>query len=284
MKKPVVTIASILLAIILRGETIMPDVKSIISGTYTERIAYSAALLAINQFWYQTDAVGDSTIGYYYWSGVAWINTAEAVRKPAQILDIDDTLTDTTAQSSQAATQESPTSSGSGVVSLIEDIELTMTAASFDFDNIPQTYKSLRIYASLRGAVAGSSVPIELRFNGVETADYYKQQTAGTAATASAFESLGTTVAVIGSAPAATAEIGRGATKLDLLIVDYTEDFYYPAGIFTAFQPTGTLTGTLFSYSGGFYLHVAGAVTRITISPDVGSWDVGSRATLYGID
>lgn len=55
--------------------TVLPP--PLLSGTYTQRVAYSTALIIPGQVWYQTDTGTNAgttyAVGYYYWAGATWV-------------------------------------------------------------------------------------------------------------------------------------------------------------------------------------------------------------------
>lgn len=167
-------------------------------------------------------------------------------------------------------------------MALLADEEKAVAGANFDFSGIPQGYKHLRLIGNLRGDTAAATVNALLRLNNVSTANYYSQYVAGNATTASAAESLGATSATLVNVSAGTATADTMG-KLIVDIPDYTEATRMPGGMYQIYRTTTIVSAGVAIVSGGFFLNVAGAVTRITLTPAAGNWDTGSRLSLYGI-
>lgn len=165
---------------------------------------------------------------------------------------------------------------------LLADDELAAAQASFDFDGISQAYKHLRLVGNLRGDTAATNVNGLLRFNNVSSANYYDQNVRATGATVAGSENLGQTSAIVAFCPAGTATANVFG-KFVLEIPDYTESTGRPGGTGASFRIVGLTTGSLLIASHGFFLNVAGAVTRITLTPAAGNWAAGSRLSLYGL-
>ena len=165
---------------------------------------------------------------------------------------------------------------------LLNDQELVAAAASFDFTNIPQTYKHLMLMGNLRGNTAATSVDNYLRINNVSSANYYDERVGAIAASPSAAENIGATVAFAGRSAAATATANLTG-KVFILIPDYQETVRMPGGIYLNFYQIALTSGNVVIIAGGFTLNVAGAINRITLTPSAGNWDIGSRLTLYGL-
>ena len=90
------------------------------------------------------------------------------------------------------------------LVKLAETL-LSSDAAGIVFANIPSTYRHLRLIVQARGSTAASDVLLLLRLNNDSGANYDRQMLEGHAATVAASELLASTVARIGSIPAANA-------------------------------------------------------------------------------
>lgn len=73
----------------------------------------------------------------------------------------------------------------------IDEIDLAAASLSIDFTTIPQTFRSLKLHASLRGDFAGAFTGLNLNMNGSEQDGiHYRQYLQGNAANAVAQEAL----------------------------------------------------------------------------------------------
>lgn len=169
-----------------------------------------------------------------------------------------------------------------GVVALLADEKKAAAGANFDFDGIPQNYKHLLITGNLRGDTAATNTDALLRLNGVSSANYFNQHITAFATTVTGAESVGATSATTGNVSAATSTANVFG-KWFCLIPDYTEGTNKPGGVFLVESMRGTASAQIGIYVGSFVLNVAGAVTKITLTPAAGNWDAGSRLSLYGI-
>lgn len=162
---------------------------------------------------------------------------------------------------------------------------LTASAASIDFNNIPQTYKHLRLILSLRSDVAATFDTQVIAINGDTTdANYRKQVMSAAAATVTAAESTGAaqTRSLMGI-PGGTATAGRFG-DLECTIINYTKTDRPPV-----LQAIGAV---FYTHGAGFYSIsqialtriTAGAVTRLTLTTgNAANFVAGSVASLYGV-
>lgn len=200
-------------------------------------------------------------------------------------------LDNTTATEVQTALEEfdsAITAAGgaSGAMTMISDDLKGSSAASFDFTSIPGSYKHLMMVVEGRSTVAAINENVFMRFNNDSGSNYdYSHWAIGELSTISgAFEE------------------GNGATSfVRVLVVPGASSTAGDAGNMTLWFPNYASTtfnhtfhgqgGTLLSRASGNirFLQAFGswrstaAITRITLSTTSGSWDTGSRATLYGI-
>lgn len=169
---------------------------------------------------------------------------------------------------------------GAGMV-LIADTLLAVTATSFDFQSIPQTYKHLRLIAYWRTDKAASVFDtLRLRFNNDSGGNYYNQRQIANTTTNTADFETGETGGILqanGSSSPANA-----FTACMVEIPNYAGAVGYTTYLATYGNYKDTNSPELIDAS-GTWLNTA-AVTRITIVPAVGpNFIVGSRATLYGL-
>lgn len=175
---------------------------------------------------------------------------------------------------------------GGGDVTLISEQILTADTATFEFADIPQTYRDLKIV--VRGRLTGTVATfgyVDLRFNGDAGAGQYIAQhhTSMIGATGTETRNGGRSSiaqAWLGVAPNANAPAGMFGIA-EGLIPDYTGGFAKSLQSQT-FAPSGTANvGALVQY-GSTWVGTA-AITAITVLTDGQPFVAGSRAVLFGI-
>jgi len=173
-------------------------------------------------------------------------------------------------------------------IELIYDILATENVASIDFDEIPQTYKYLKLMGSLRSDNAGVTDAMRMRLNDNSVADDYAfiEFMAYNSTYYIAEYVTNETAAMIGIANAATADAGRFG-GLTLWMYDYTNTNKRPTWITVSPMGAGVDAGIAdiqFRNYAGMFDNVE-AVSRLTIFPNTGSnWLTGSRLSLYGVN
>ena len=163
-----------------------------------------------------------------------------------------------------------PTVVAGGMVEIYKNT-LASTAASFDITSIPGTYRDLLLVASLT-PVASGTPDINIRFNG-DSGSNYEWVT-------------GYLTGSIGGVNASTSD-----TRIKCDLMDTTNRFLIQTRIFDYAD------GAIHKYVEGQGTRIGGsvhpqaarwksnsAITQITLSPSSGSWAVGSRVTLYGLN
>ncbi len=177
------------------------------------------------------------------------------------------------------------TGAGGGSISLISDQLLTVTASSIAFTSIAG-YKHLKLFFVGRTSNGSDEDQLLMQFNSDTTAaHYFTQRNLSSGSTTTSSEHLGT---LAGYAMIVSGGAGAGLygwAELDIL--NYADATYTNKTCFgTGFVPSGTGTGKLDTARFGLYWNVSisNAITRIDLKPGVGAlWDVGTRATLYGL-
>lgn len=179
------------------------------------------------------------------------------------------------------------THAGGGDFILIEAKNMNSTdAASFDFQNIPATYKTLKLIVHVRSDRAAASDKINLKINNDATADNYQGFIASLKHSAgyNTEEFLGTTVPMpVGYATANTSPASCFA-EYEYTFVDYAN-----TNMNKSWQGRGggrfnTTTGNIQMFdSVGEYLSTT-AISRLTLTVNLGTnFKQYSTATLYGI-
>lgn len=164
---------------------------------------------------------------------------------------------------------------------LLYQTELTVAAASIDIQNIAQNYKHLELRIYARGDTAATNTPILLRFNNDSGGNYDRQSLAGVAASASASEVFAQTSINLGSMPAASAAANLFG-QIDVSINNYSGTTGNKALRANLARQDGYSAGLLVSQQvmGGWRSNAP--ITRITVLPSAGNFDVGSYFGLYG--
>jgi len=159
---------------------------------------------------------------------------------------------------------------------LLETIELSQTAASVTFDNIPQTgYTDLKVVHSSR--VSSTDSPVLVNFNGVTTGYSWRRiYGSGSAATSSSntdgyFVNVGTS--------AFTASVFANG---ELYIPNYTSSVAKSISAQTVSENNATL-GEAFSHAIQWNPATQAAITSISMTPLSGSFIAFSTFSLYGV-
>jgi hypothetical protein len=165
------------------------------------------------------------------------------------------------------------------------DSTLAAAAATFDIQNIPQTYALLRLLLLARSSdTAGGATwrPIMVRFNNDAGANYDYQQVRGSGTGASGFESFAGSSGKVGNIPSDACPAGVFG-QIVAEFVNYagtvanktlTAVWGAKTGVTTTLIDAGTITTNWRS---------SAALNRITLFPDAGQFMVGTRCLLYGV-
>jgi hypothetical protein len=163
----------------------------------------------------------------------------------------------------------------------IETIIADGTASTIDFQNIPQTYKHLKIVGQGRVAGAVVQADLDLRFNNDSGANYNEQHTIGENAAASATAVTGQTEITLGDIPGASG-IANHAGGIYLEIPDYVGETFFKTVLGQLISiPNVTLADFQVNEFGGLWEDTS-AITRITLISGSGNFVSGSKYTLYG--
>jgi hypothetical protein len=162
---------------------------------------------------------------------------------------------------------------------LLETIELTQSAASVTFDNIPQTgYSDLKIVASTRGTATGIAEANRIAFNGDTTSgNYVTKRLLGSGSSASSqTQAREMFFNVTNSATAST------FANSEIYIPNYTSATAKSLSIDTVSENNATE-----AYSALIAQRWSGtaAITSITFAPETvgGNFTAGSTFSLYGV-
>lgn len=175
----------------------------------------------------------------------------------------------------------------SDLVKIAEIVQADDLANTFDFLNIPQTYKHLRLVIMGRCAQGAYNRPVGLQFNG-DTTSTYSAIDAYTTGAAPAGEShnsltLGHCGQVDGQAPVGGGVLARNSIEVSVPFyrdTTWNKTWHSDSENFEAFT-----TALLMKYVGHWAPAAAVAISRITvlIETSTDKWKAGSTATLYGL-
>lgn len=168
------------------------------------------------------------------------------------------------------------------LVTVIDVGPLGVAQASIVLDGIPQNYRHLWLVASLRSTQAAVSEAVIHRINNDSGANYDTQSLTAQNAVLTGLESIATANPVIGSCPAASAP-ANDFGFIEAMYLDYANAgkkklWQHRTGLRAANASAGVLTTTRTS---GY--RTAAALTRIDLILLTGTFEIGSRATLYGL-
>lgn len=257
-------------------------------GTAAERAALDSKYLSKGMRYFESD-----TNKSFIWNGSSWDELAAGAAVTIEIQEDDVKVADAdtvnfeggggkvTDEGGGKVTVDITPGAGGGAWTLIEDIHLAGDGG-IDFQSIPDTYKHLKIIASLRSDRAAVSDAVYIRFNNDSGNNYDFTRQLSRAAGPLTAEGIGVSYMYNGCVAATgPANVFDGS---EILIPDYTD---------TGNQKTCTVQGTLkqantpgnvfILTSAGWWRNTA-AISRITLSPELGTnFKAGSRASLYGI-
>ena len=169
-----------------------------------------------------------------------------------------------------------------GVPVVLANSTLGAPAANIDFSAISQSWAHLMLVCYLRGDTAATSTTTLMRFNADTAANYDYQHVAGQAATASAAEAFAQTSIYLGPSPANTA----GANLFNAVVISipyYSQATNNKSSASRTGMKRGTATGNIEVYGLAGFWRSNAAITQVTLLPGAGSFNTGSRVTLYGL-
>lgn len=170
-----------------------------------------------------------------------------------------------------------------GYYKIAEQAVTSGTTALLDFSGIPQTYKVLKIFASLRCDGAALIAGILMNLNNITTnGSYYRQYLQGIAAAVTAAETLGVAGSrSFGVLPGASAS-GSNFANVEITIYDYTSSKMKIVDIRNA-TAWGGASGQLMIRSATLVINSTAAINRIALGADNGNLVAGSIVSVYGI-
>ena len=165
---------------------------------------------------------------------------------------------------------------------LLADTTLASAAASVDLTSIPAHWTNLMLVVYGRGDFGAVGVTGCLRFNNDSAGNYDQEILRGNNATASALNALASTSISIGSFPGASGTANYFG-MCAVLIPNYANAVGQKASIaWGAARFTSAATDMYNDIVGGFWRSTA-AINRVTVFPNSGNFEVGTRVSLYGM-
>lgn len=172
----------------------------------------------------------------------------------------------------------------SGNLVEIETLISDGTTASFDFQNIPQSYKHLLLVGQARIVEAVNENEINVRLNNDSGSNYHKQLLIGQDASPAAAATANDTEAQIGVAPGANATANY-AGQVEAKIINYTgtDLFKQVLSSYTMMRSTTLNTFDVGNWGNTWLSSVA--VSRLTVAnySSGNTFVSGTLFTLYGM-
>lgn len=170
-----------------------------------------------------------------------------------------------------------------GVVRPIAETTLSVAAASIDFTSIAADWSHLLLVAVLRGTNASAGITANLRFNGDAGANYDRQHLFSNNTTIAASEQVAVAQIDLGGGqiPAATAP----ADVFGLVLVEIA---HYASAknkvcLARVAGKVGSGTGSFYTFELAGFWRSNAVITSVALLPSAGNFDIGCRATLYGM-
>lgn len=155
-------------------------------------------------------------------------------------------------------------------------------AANIDLTSISGSYRNLQLQLLGRGDRVATSDSVLLRLNNDSGSNYDRQRSDALNTTLAGAESIGGTSIYVGEIAAASAPAG-GAGVLVIDLPGYAQTTFHKALVARS-------TAKLANSSSGVYLNMQGghwrntaAVSRITLLPSSGNFEIGTTYALYGL-
>lgn len=174
------------------------------------------------------------------------------------------------------------TASGSGALTLIQEVVTASSQANVEFASIPGTYRDLVIIARGCGTNASQLVSVRLRFNNDTGANYDDEVTqSNNNATPISFPLLAGTSSYIGNIKAASGT-ANFADGLEAVIFNYKNTAFQKCGHRGGGTRTTSAGANMYNETGGFWWRNVAAITEIDVFLSAGNWVDGSVVSLYG--
>lgn len=173
--------------------------------------------------------------------------------------------------------------SSSAIGELLYDSTLAASAANFDIQNIPASYKHLHLFLQGRSDRAAQTLDtVILRANNDSGANYDTQQLQGVDVAVSTSETFGATSASLGEITAASST-ADAAGMIFVLIPNYAGTTFHKTFFASCYDPKSGTSMTI--VMNGSRWASTSAINRLTvISGTASNFIAGTRVTLYGMN
>lgn len=177
--------------------------------------------------------------------------------------------------------------SGSGAMTLITISTAAATAASFDFQNIAQTFNHLKLVANVHCDNPAAAGVLNLKLNNDSTAAYDSVSITGTNAGAGAVAVAAATAARIAAVPGTSAPAAASGL-CEIIIPNYAATTFYKTWAGTGGRKDADAIGNVINEAPWGSWRNAAAITRVTLlvvgtAGTAQNFVTGSSAALYGI-
>jgi hypothetical protein len=163
----------------------------------------------------------------------------------------------------------------------IETIVADGASVNIDFQNIPATFKHLKIVGQGRVLGAVVETTLDVRFNNDNGANYNEQTNKGENAASVAASAVGQTAFTIGQVVGANG-IANHASSLFFEVPDYAGTTFFKTIVgMLAHIPNVTVADFSIVQFAGLWEDTT-AINRVTLISGSGNWTTGSTFTLYG--
>ena len=167
---------------------------------------------------------------------------------------------------------------------LIGDVKVTVAQPTIDFSAIPQTYAALKLIAFLRGTDAANSRYMNMRVNDQATLYDWLMNIVSAASAPPGVEGVADVWATVAQITCAGTTAAR-FSPVEITIPNYTSTVGVKTWVtLWGMQVGAAAGGTRVGNNWGQWRPAAQApITKVSLIPNQGNFDVGSRAMLYGV-
>jgi hypothetical protein len=164
----------------------------------------------------------------------------------------------------------------------IDEVVLTIDAASIGFAEIPNIYRNLKIILFGRGSHADVDVEVRARLNADSSANYGCEYLTGVGSSAGAAEGISWTYIWLGNLPAANAAAGVGGS-IETLFPGYAGTAFHKTVQSVSTHRRGITTLLTYLRIIGGHWQSTAEINQVYLYPVFGNFLAGTVATLYGM-
>lgn len=165
---------------------------------------------------------------------------------------------------------------------LITATTLSTPAASVTFNSIPQTYNHLLLKYSVRGTESNFTTGITLLLNNNSSTVNSRTTLTGTGTTASSSQSSLASLLFGGTMPSASNTASTFGSS-EIFIPNYTSSSNKPFSLISVSEGNTTTSARTYIHTSAQLIRDTNPITRIDLTPNDFSFEVGSTFRLYGI-